>query len=224
MRRLTAKLRSRRGASITFALLLFLVCAIVSGVVVVAASTVGGRMSGMRETDQRYYGATIAASKLQEIFESTQNAKNESEKDTKKGPVLITYNKDIESGSCTIGDTVTYENAPASAVNAILAAASKEVVKAALPGTTAAALEMKSVVNGAYTCTITPTFANGLLNCAILVTGPSDNTRTNGAYKLSILFTPNLKVSEPDESGDGTATVSWKLNSLSKGRATVSGG
>ena len=214
MRTIKAKLRSRRGASITFALLLFLVCAIISSVVVVAASTVGGRMSGMRETDQRYYGATAAARKLQEIFESTQS--------TDKGPVVVTYSKN--DGSYVLEDAVTYEKALSAPVNAILAAASKEVVKAALPGTTAGTIIVDPVTYGNYTCTITPTFANGLLNCVISVAGPSDNAKTNGVYKLTIAFTPNLKKPETSGAGSTKATVSWKLNSLSKGRATVSGG
>lgn len=61
MKATMAKVKSRKGASITFALLLFLVCAVVSSVVVVAGSAAGGRISQMRESDQRYYAATSAA-------------------------------------------------------------------------------------------------------------------------------------------------------------------
>ena len=59
--RIVAKLRSERGASITFALLLFLVCAALSAVILVAATTASGRMAGIAETDQRYYSVTSAA-------------------------------------------------------------------------------------------------------------------------------------------------------------------
>ena len=64
--RILTKLRSRTGASITFALLLFLVCAVLSSVIIVAASAAAGRMSGIAEADQRYYAVTSAAELLRD--------------------------------------------------------------------------------------------------------------------------------------------------------------
>jgi hypothetical protein len=55
------KLRSRKGASITFALLAFLVCAVISAVLLASASAAAGRVSGLAESDQRYYAVTSAA-------------------------------------------------------------------------------------------------------------------------------------------------------------------
>ena len=66
------KLRSEKGASITFALLLFLVCAMVSSVVIVAATTASGRMSNLAEIDQRYYAVSSAA----ELLGATLNGKS----------------------------------------------------------------------------------------------------------------------------------------------------
>ena len=63
------KIRSQRGASITFALLLFLVCAIISSIVIVAATVVGGRASKMAELDQRYYAVNSAAELLRDVLE-----------------------------------------------------------------------------------------------------------------------------------------------------------
>ena len=62
------KIKSQRGASITFALLIFLVCAVVSIVVVVAGSAAAGRMSQRAETDQRYYAVTSAVELLCDDF------------------------------------------------------------------------------------------------------------------------------------------------------------
>jgi hypothetical protein len=56
-----SKLHSEKGASITFALLLFLVCAVLSAVILVAGTTASGRMSNIAETDQCYYSVTSAA-------------------------------------------------------------------------------------------------------------------------------------------------------------------
>lgn len=55
------KLRSRKGASLTFALLAFLVCAVISAVLLASASAAAGRLSGLAEADQRYYAVTSAA-------------------------------------------------------------------------------------------------------------------------------------------------------------------
>ncbi len=67
--RILDKLRSRTGASISFALLLFLVCAVLCSVILTAATTASGRMSNMAETDQRYYAVTSAAELMKDVFE-----------------------------------------------------------------------------------------------------------------------------------------------------------
>lgn len=66
--RIAQKLRSETGASITYALLLFLVCAALSAVILVAATTASGRMSNISETDQRYYSVTSACEFLAETL------------------------------------------------------------------------------------------------------------------------------------------------------------
>lgn len=58
------KIGSREGASISFALLAFLVCAVISSVVIVAGSTAAGRMSQIAQSDQRYYAVNSAAELL----------------------------------------------------------------------------------------------------------------------------------------------------------------
>ena len=69
--RACSKLRSEKGASITFALLLFLVCAVLSAVVLAAATTAAGRMSNIAETDQRYYSVVSSAELVSEVARGT---------------------------------------------------------------------------------------------------------------------------------------------------------
>lgn len=71
-RTIRQKLRSQRGASISFALLLFLVCAVVGSVVLVAGTTAAGRISQVAEADQRYYSVTSAAELLRKEIEGTK--------------------------------------------------------------------------------------------------------------------------------------------------------
>ena len=61
LNRIRQKLTSQSGASITYALLLFLVCAVVSSVVLAAGTAASGRMSQSVSNDQRYYSVTSAA-------------------------------------------------------------------------------------------------------------------------------------------------------------------
>lgn len=58
------KLTSQTGASITYALLLFLVCAVVSSIILAAATAASGRISGSVSSDQRYYSVTSAVQLL----------------------------------------------------------------------------------------------------------------------------------------------------------------
>ena len=61
MQAIKNKISSQRGASLTFALLIFLVCAVVGSVVLTAGTAASGRMSKVTEMDQRYYSVNSAA-------------------------------------------------------------------------------------------------------------------------------------------------------------------
>ena len=69
LQKLKQKLKSQTGASITFALLLFLVCAVVGSVVLTAGTAAAGRLSELAESDQRYYSVTSAAQLLRTMVE-----------------------------------------------------------------------------------------------------------------------------------------------------------
>ncbi len=66
-----SKLRSDRGASITMALLFFIVCAVIGSVVLAAGSASAGRMSSMTATDQRYFSVSSAAQLIREQIEGS---------------------------------------------------------------------------------------------------------------------------------------------------------
>ncbi len=66
------KLQSQRGASITFALLIFLVCAVIGSVVLGAGTAAAGRISGLAKSDQRYYSVTSAARLIEEKYDGIE--------------------------------------------------------------------------------------------------------------------------------------------------------
>ncbi len=74
MNRIKNKLRSRTGASITFALLLFLVCVVLCSVILSAATASSGRMAGLARTDQRYYAVTSACEMMRDMVGGEANA------------------------------------------------------------------------------------------------------------------------------------------------------
>ena len=68
MSRIKKKLKSDRGASLSWALLIFLVCAVVGSAVLVAGTAAAGRMSKLAENDQRYYAVTSTAGLLRDVL------------------------------------------------------------------------------------------------------------------------------------------------------------
>ena len=197
MNRIIAKLRSRRGASISMALLVFLVCAIISGVVIVAATAVGGRASGLREADERYYAATAAARKLQAIFDGTEVTVTYNPSDDEEEPETTASNDGLEAASVAV------------AMNKAMTAEAQSI-----DGPT------ENGEASRYGCTVTPRLSNGLMNFDIVASGPS-GSRHNGTYKLTVVFASNLKKPETTDTTSATATVTWSLHSLSKGRANT---
>ena len=69
MKQIRNKLQSERGASITFALLLFLVCAVTGSLILMASTAASGRISRTAELDGQYYSVMSAARLLQEEIE-----------------------------------------------------------------------------------------------------------------------------------------------------------
>ncbi|MCR5097189.1 MAG: hypothetical protein K6A70_10725 [Erysipelotrichaceae bacterium] len=63
------KLKSENGASLAIALLLFLICAVVSSVVLTAGTAASGRLSKKAEMDQKYYLVNSAAELIIEELE-----------------------------------------------------------------------------------------------------------------------------------------------------------
>lgn len=75
MKSVRCKLKSNTGASITFALLLFLVCAVLSSAILVAGTAAAGRMAGLAETDQKYYSVTSAANMIKDLLDDQSVSK-----------------------------------------------------------------------------------------------------------------------------------------------------
>ena len=101
------KLKSRKGASLIFALLAFLVCAVIGTVVIAAASASGGRVKDMAEMDQRYYAVTSAA----ELFrEELNNQRFSFERVHKEEYKTVTIYSKADDGSMNAPEPVPGES------------------------------------------------------------------------------------------------------------------
>lgn len=68
-RNLRRLLKDETGASLSLALLLFLVCTVVASVVLIAGTTASGRMANLADMDQKYYSVTSAVELLRDQLE-----------------------------------------------------------------------------------------------------------------------------------------------------------
>lgn len=65
-RNLRQIVKDETGASLSLALLLFLVCTIIASVVLIAGTTASGRMANLADMDQKYYSVTSAVELLRD--------------------------------------------------------------------------------------------------------------------------------------------------------------
>ena len=102
MQKLKQKLKSQTGASITFALLLFLVCAVVGSAVLVAGTAAAGRMSKIAEMDQRYYAVNSAARLLVDTIQEKPLEIVKTETAETGGPAYIVDGEPFSSSDSSI--------------------------------------------------------------------------------------------------------------------------
>ena len=100
MRKLGNKMKSNSGATILFALLVFLVCAVIGSVVLSAGTAASGRFSKTAESDRRYYAVESAARLLEGVFDGKTITISRAEKETK----VINYQLVTENGKTARDD------------------------------------------------------------------------------------------------------------------------
>lgn len=228
MNALRCKLRSDRGASITFALLLFLVCALACSVIIVAATAAGGRMSQLPQADQRYYAVTSA----QELLCQEMLGK-----------------------AVTVVCDSTYPSSPTYEIEKITEADNAAMVydKTKLPLLDSASIELVKVLKSntpeSRIMALTSGLGDKALNCEIIENLRSDGllvfdvanastSETSGArgtgsdgkgglfftnnnrniYELRITFASNVRKLATGDPKIEKWIISWKLHSIEKVR------
>lgn len=223
------KIKSQRGASITFALLLFLVCSVVSIVVVIAGSAAAGRLSERAETDQRYYAVTSAVELLCDDFKGMTVKVEYSKKSADPKPAASGVT--VTSVTDKSGSTKNTKDPKI----AVLTAVSTKLVQMI------GGLEPE---NGTYTLTAAGGPEKSALDCTIKEYVKKDgrvifevsNKAAAGAakqntYALQAVFQANISQSTSQYyAEDGktamdrvTTTLVWSVNSIEKGAVPVTG-
>lgn len=108
MKKLKQKIASQAGASITFALLLFLVCAVVSTIVLAAGTAASGRISGSVDNDRRYYSVTSACEMLMDLFDGVTVTIQETKTGTGTDAATSLATPVVTKDGETITDTSNY--------------------------------------------------------------------------------------------------------------------
>lgn len=198
------KLRSRRGASITFALLLFLVCAMVSSVAIVAGTAAVGRVSNMAEADQRYYAVTSAVELLKS--EMLNGKKVIVTLDKTSGDIETEY----EGESLGLGEDTLSK---AIAAQLIQAMQSGDITKNYTLGPSGA------IENARLTCNIAETVKqNGLVSFLV----SSEGDAGKDIYRLEVVFKSNTRRDVAGSTAEEEKTeVEWKLHSVKKVRGNA---
>ena len=195
LQKLKQKLKSQTGASITFALLLFLVCAVVGSVVLTAGTAAAGRMSELAKMDQRYYSVTSAAQLLQDIISDQTVEVTEGEEPRFRDEELPQPNFLLEAAKALSGDG-----------NGI--SGKERTISLSIGGLTSVAIPDVSLIE------TLDTDGNLILDVC------SSKQANEPAYIIRMTFTPDKTelVDKNEEKGTETKTtiIRWKLNLLEK--------
>lgn len=228
------KIKSQRGASITFALLLFLVCAIISSIVIVAATAAAGRMSGQVDMDGRYYAVTAVASKLKQELENQtvtlqyQEGKQDQakviEEDvstllstvSKSLLLAVSTNNDVKDSASFI--TIPLKSNTDSSDMEESTESNEENGGDGASSTNNDGTEGTEDNSNEVTCSVSKEVTKGgLLVFDIVASG---GNMSKGGYKLRVTFSSKMKYRSTDVNNTNkTAEVTWKLINMRKIRA-----
>ncbi len=229
------KIKSQEGASLTFALLIFLVCAIISGVVIVAGSTAAGRMSQIAQSDQRYYAVTSAAGLLRDDIDDTtvtvmykEDASGvyvDGSAETTKVVAGTASDKDIKDQKEIIADATCFfvRNL---AKDSTLSSTNPPVFTLTVQGGAAGGGGSAVTTDYSYlNCSVTErATTDGRL--IFEITNPiPENGSTKPSYTLQIVFNANISESYTqgkDKDGNDiknvSSTVKWTFAGIKKGK------
>ena len=213
LQKLKQKLKSQTGASITFALLLFLVCAVVGSVVLTAGTAAAGRLSELAESDQRYYSVTSAAQLLRTMVEreTVTIVKTDKSTDASAGSSSPDMSEDTAYPVYTINGDTIYPSSPSVELDSFPKDAAYSYV---INNETEKTKTITLKVDGydSLSTTIEETLSeDGTLTFRIL----SQQDRNGSQYALSAVYTADIKKNTGSNAYTGEVIeitkIGWRL-------------
>ncbi len=217
---LKRKLNNQKGASITFALLLFLVCAVVGSAVLVAGTAASGRMSKIPESDQRYYAVNSAAQLLVEdiqketVLIKTVNTKSEGSTDS-----VLYLNGEVFKDEATPNPDKTklktFPQIAADQLGLLGGTVPTGSVTKEMAVTASGLTDAKKKLDALAVDISESVFPDGRL---VLDISRADKDKPSYVYKLRLTF--NLEKKELQELDDNThietitTTLNWQLRDI----------
>lgn len=197
------KLKSQAGASISFALLLFLICAGIGAIVLNAGTTSTSKLINRATMDKRYYEVTSAAEFLKERFEG----------EGRETVIERTKTNDTYTFSCDGNDLATrFAKALLESTNNDAAMWNSDFYSSAnFDGLTLHFVRDGSDPNTTdHTVNIDPKVVNGVVVLGI--------KSTDGKYVLKMTLTPDIKeVSSISENTEKKlATIRFVVTDIKK--------
>lgn len=251
MKEIRKKLRSERGASITYALLLFLVCAVVGAVVLVAATSASGRLSGLAGTDQRYYSVTSAAELIRDLYDGAKATAAREEITetitpyTYNGGAMTPVPGSSETHLYVDGTEITTGYKPDTLIRDAAYRRHFADPAPAYPVIKELSLHEKSSSASFKGVSVKGEAAlneDGSLSVTIRSVSPQGNSSEQDEYAVRLLFTADERTVEDDRTEEGTAQetaisgadyqitttktekTTWTITWKYKGMQTVTGG
>ena len=217
---LVRKLRSETGASLMFALFLFIVCAVVGMIVITAGTVASGRLADEAEMNRRYYGVVSVMDVLRDEFDNkevvivrTYDRINgtytlgyaDGSKSSDGSDVIVPYENDLKffKNDFLTDNSIALLNCESIDVNLWNADFYSDVDK-----TMEYKLDLTNGADVVYTVPVNVRLYGGNIELVV-----SDNN-----YVLKMVLTPDINEIEitEDDITTKTATITWLVRNVEK--------
>ena len=211
------KLRSNEGASLTYAILLFLVCAVIGTIVLTAGTIASGRLAEKAEMDQRYYHVVSTA----EFLKDTLDNQKVVIKREKKGSDFVIkvegYEEPLTSESEGIADNDSSFHTFDFLTLRTIELLSEYSWDADFYNTTEKTTKLEFQISGqSHIVDVKTTMKNGMMVMEIY--DYTDKNKPDDNYMVRLTFAPQISevVDKVDDVDVKTATVTWHISNIEK--------
>lgn len=216
-RNVLRKLGSEEGASLTYAILLFLVCAVIGSIVLTAGTIASGRLAEKAEMDQRYYHVVSTAEFLKDTLENQKVVIIREKKGSDFSIRVDGYDDPLTSDSEGMVDNDTTFHTFDFLTLRTVELLSEYSWDADFYNTTGKTTELEFQISGqSHVADVKTTMKNGMMIMDIY--DYTDKNKPEKNYMVRLTFAPQISevVERVDDVETKTATVTWHISNMEK--------